>query len=130
MPFRMHTFNGKMICGKRGGEPFMTATRPNPLTNVCPVGYSPCSTKTSPDNTICYETSMGDYDCPITKFEFINELGDCSDPQADWLEFDQGVSICFSKNANALPSSEIEVENLPCADPWYQIELDTDPIEL
>jgi hypothetical protein len=101
MPFRMHTFNGKMICGKRGGQPFVTVTRPNPVTLLCPVGYLPCSPKTSPDNTICYDSTIGPADvCPITKFEFINELDDCTDPQSEWLDFEGNVSICFSKFAN------------------------------
>ena len=131
MPFRMHTFNGKMICGKKGGDPFITVTRPNPLTSQCPAGYVACSTKTTPNNTICYNSALDPTDvCPITQFEFISELGDCSDPSAEWIDFEGGVTLCFSKQVNSLPVTKIRVENLPCADPNYQIQLVSDATEL
>lgn len=131
MPFRMHKFNGKMICGRKGGEPFMTATRPNPLTSLCPAGYVACSANTTPDNTICYNSALTAADaCPITSFEFVKELADCSDPSADWLDFEDGFTLCYSKNANSLPVTKIRVENLPCADPNFQIQLNSDPTEL
>lgn len=43
MPFKMHKFDGKMFCGKRGGEPFLTATRPDYTTGACPSGFRKCS---------------------------------------------------------------------------------------
>ena len=53
-PFAMHSFGNKMICGRRGGTPFINATRPDPVSKLCPIGTSPCSNFTSADNTICY----------------------------------------------------------------------------
>lgn len=70
-PFGMHSFGDTMICGRRGGQPFINATRPDPATRLCPAGTLPCSHYTSVDNTICYNAAeKREAVCPITGFEF------------------------------------------------------------
>jgi hypothetical protein len=54
MPFAMHSFNSMMICGKRAGQPFVNATRPDSETRLCPNNTLACSNFTAPDNTVCY----------------------------------------------------------------------------
>ena len=58
MPFVMKSFEGKILCGKRGGEPFLNVTRLDPETRLCPKGTSLCSNKTSMENTICYNNLL------------------------------------------------------------------------
>lgn len=60
MPFIMRSFEGKLICGKRGGLPFLNVTRPDPESEICPNGTSPCSNHTSIENTICYNNTLTD----------------------------------------------------------------------
>ena len=55
--FQDELIDGKYICGKLGGEPFLTVQRVDPITNKCPPGTLPCSTSTSIENTICYPQS-------------------------------------------------------------------------
>ena len=57
MPFAMHSFNGNLYCGRRGGDPFLNATRPDFQTKHCPSGTLPCSNSTSLENTFCYNAS-------------------------------------------------------------------------
>jgi hypothetical protein len=131
MPFKMHTFDGKMICGKRGGRPFLEAIRPDPVTLACPTGTEKCSDQTTADNTICFDSTLYKEDeCPITKFEFINEIGDCSQADSETLDFVNGVTLCYSKDADSMPATAIKVENLPCADPYYQMQLDPEDTNL
>ncbi len=60
----MKKFDGKIVCGRRGGSPFLTAIRPDPITKLCPDNYEPCSSFTSVENTICY--TLDKSNCPIT----------------------------------------------------------------
>ena len=56
---------GFYICGTRGGDAFETVTRPD-TAGQCPENTEPCSTKTSPENTVCYPPEDHDAKCPIT----------------------------------------------------------------
>ena len=58
---------GYEICGKRGFQAFKDATRPDSQNN-CPNGTSPCSSKTTAENTICTADVS---QCPITDVKFI-----------------------------------------------------------
>ena len=49
----MDVFGGTYFCGFRGGEVFVNAARVDPETKKCAEGRLPCSSKTSPENTIC-----------------------------------------------------------------------------
>jgi hypothetical protein len=76
MPFAMHSFNSMMICGKRAGQPFVNATRPDSETRLCPNNTLACSNFTAPDNTVCYPSDQKrDEVCPITGFEFSSSDG-------------------------------------------------------
>jgi hypothetical protein len=54
MPFKMHVFDNRLICGKKGGASFLNATRPDLKSLLCPPETLPCSNFTSIENTICY----------------------------------------------------------------------------
>jgi hypothetical protein len=57
MPFLMHVFDNRIICGKKGGPSFLNATRPDFNSKLCPENTLPCSNLTSPENTLCYDKS-------------------------------------------------------------------------
>lgn len=118
MPFGMHRFENKMICGRRGGQPFLNATRPE-LSGNCPEGTLKCSNATSLENTVCYDQSQRREDvCPITKFEFF-DLSDKVKRQ-NALNFTDKVGFAFSRDHDALPAVQIQVENQVCMDPYEQ----------
>ena len=73
-PVLQTELNNMYICGKRGGEPFARAVRPN-SDNQCPDGYTACSQNTNMQNTICYNNQDGADTCPITAIEFV-DVGD------------------------------------------------------
>ena len=50
----MKKINGKIICGKRDGLPFTDVLRPDFRTGICPNETTPCSNRTSINNTVCY----------------------------------------------------------------------------
>lgn len=52
-PVIMGQFKGSRVCGKRDGDAFVDVTRPG-SDGKCPEGTTPCSKKTSVDNTVCY----------------------------------------------------------------------------
>jgi len=64
-------FDGKYLCGVRGGISFEKVKRVD-ASGACPAGTEACpgeATKT-PANTLCYPTAkLGE--CPITDFKFI-----------------------------------------------------------
>ena len=62
----MDNFFGFTICGLPGGDPYVNATRVDPVTLKCPAGKVPCSNNTSVENTICYPASNLTANCPIT----------------------------------------------------------------
>lgn len=128
MPFRMHAFDGRIICGKQGGLAFVEAVRPSIETKACPDGFEPCSELTSIENTICFDSTLPKEDqCPITAFQFIKKDETSTLPNATELEFVGNVLLAFSKDADALPASKIKLERSACADPSYQVQLD--PLE-
>ena len=63
-------FEGKTICGKRGGRNYLMTTRVDPETKKCPGIYVPCSTETSNANTICRLPEETSDECPITFIDF------------------------------------------------------------
>lgn len=63
----MTGLDGNFVCGTRGGSTFATAVRPDVTTKLCPTGFTPCSSETSAENTVCTKYDVtGRYDCPIT----------------------------------------------------------------
>ena len=66
-------FEGKSICGKRGGKSNMHASevKADEITGLCPEGMIPCSDFTSPKNTYCHYLQENRSEvCPITKLNF------------------------------------------------------------
>ena len=70
----MTELEGVTICGRRGGLPFTDTLRPN-NDGQCPPKTVPCSTKTSPENTICVEQDESERgiadNCPITEIRLV-----------------------------------------------------------
>jgi len=114
-------FDGKRVCGKNNGDTFLLATRPS-LDNFCPDTYSPCSTKTDADQTICYKTDA-DHDevCPITDIKFVETtaVDDYTSSGYKSVLFNSTASIVFSKDAPNLPITTTKVEYQPCMDSLY-----------
>lgn len=70
---RLNQFGKVRICGRAGATPFLESIRPD-LGGSCPAGYHPCSKKTSPESTICYEKSQNfNKTCPITDVKFVDQ---------------------------------------------------------
>ena len=65
-------FNGKIICGKRGGKPFVSVIRPDPETGSCPENTTPCFQSTNIQNMVCYPPDEHD-SCPITEIVFADQ---------------------------------------------------------
>lgn len=61
---------GAYVCGTRGGDPWISVTRPDLETKECPKGTEPCSKKTSVEDTVCYPSKEHAAKCPINHFEF------------------------------------------------------------
>lgn len=66
----VNSFKGSMLCGVRGGEPFVSAIRPSPLNHTCPEGTVPCSKNTKPEKTICYPPDQVETKCPLIEIRF------------------------------------------------------------
>jgi len=101
----MDRLGSKTICGKASGMPFRNATRPN-LSNQCPDGFSPCSAKTSTQNTICYETRFGkEGTCGITDIQFVDKTraADYKARGYSVVDYDATTQIVFSKDTDSLP---------------------------
>ena len=64
-------FYDKTICGRRAGLNYLEANRVDQTTNECPEGMEPCSSLTSPENTICYPLEDHQAKCPITEIKFV-----------------------------------------------------------
>ena len=69
-PVIQDRFSGQQICGLRGGQEFLNLKRPDPKLGACPIGTTPCSSKTSVENTICYPPADHAL-CPITSMKFV-----------------------------------------------------------
>ena len=52
-PVIMNKFKGSLICGKRGGQPFLNVTRVE-KNGKCPKGTVACGRGQSAENTVCY----------------------------------------------------------------------------
>ena len=71
---------GSSICGQRGGKSFVDAIRPDSNQKTisnngdCPSTTVPCSSATSPDNTICVTQEDKDSGlCPITEVKLMDK---------------------------------------------------------
>jgi len=69
-PVAQSTYSFRQICGRRGGKNFIEVQRPD-VSGHCPNGTSPCSTKTTPENTVCYPLEDHESSCPITQIKFV-----------------------------------------------------------
>lgn len=128
MPFGMHQFENKLICGKKGGSNFLSAIRPD-QNGDCPKGFIPCSGFTSLENTICYDKKDDrDKVCPITGFEFSNGISSLN--KANSFPFTDDITFSFSRDMNALPATKIQVDFSPCHDPGIQINFVTYETEI
>ena len=70
-PVSQTNFDGKSICGKRGGKSFLEVTRPDPETQECPAGTQACSDSTDADSTVCYPPSELATSCPVTDISLL-----------------------------------------------------------
>jgi len=103
-----------MLCGKRGGLPFLNATRPDYRTGKCPDSTLPCSNSTSLENTICYDATLSrNSQCPITQFDF--SFNSTTLPNPNTQNFGN-TKFSFSKDFDSLAASKIKVEAQVCAD--------------
>lgn len=112
--------NGKVICGKLGGlsSTFAQSVRPNAVNQTCPIGTQPCSTNTSPENTICMTLDYINNDkCPINSITFIYTKNFNSvDPSSILLQgFNNGQGLLYSKNGTTLPITATMVSTSVCA---------------
>ena len=71
-PKMMATIDGKNICGTRNGSSFLEAIRPDSNSGNCPMGTTPCSQFTSPENTVCYPQDQHEELCPITEIRIVD----------------------------------------------------------
>ena len=88
-PIIQAQLNGYRVCGARGGDPFVNATRGISLTQggLCPSGYKSCGLLSSPtpDNTWCVNASLNaSAVCPITSIQIINQTQVSSYPSPQW----------------------------------------------
>jgi hypothetical protein len=42
----INMFDKKVVCATKGGQNFLTVTRPDPISGLCPGTMKTCSTKT------------------------------------------------------------------------------------
>ena len=64
---------GNLMCGTRGGDAFIDATRPD-INGNCPSGTEPCSSATSADHTLCYSQDELAEKCPINQIYFTTRV--------------------------------------------------------
>jgi len=64
-------FNGKKLCGRRGGLAYQHIKRANEK-NECPSGMQLCSNHTSFENSICANSTD---ECPINEIKFVKSSG-------------------------------------------------------
>lgn len=79
-------FDGKQICGLRGGNSYAEVNRVNLKTEKCPGETVPCSKKTSANNTICVENNMVDAICPVIDIVFVKDPSTLD--RKEWIVFD------------------------------------------
>lgn len=61
----MTDIGGVTACAKRGGPSLNETVRADAQTFNCPAGYSPCSDKVSPSETVCWPDGESKENCPI-----------------------------------------------------------------
>lgn len=65
-------FNGRRICGSRGGSPFLNVTRVE-SNGKCPKGTQACGMGVSAENTVCYPPQEHIQKCPITEIDVVTK---------------------------------------------------------
>ena len=124
-PVQMGQFNGKRICGKRGGTPFLNATRVDRNGN-CPTGTSPCVLSKSLENRLCYPNDKHSQSCPITDMSIVseNEVDRYRGSSYQAIQYSQlgrtKSFVVYSKLVDSLPLTSFRMENKPCLDSWQQ----------
>ena len=119
-PVSQINFDGKAICGKRGGKSFLEVTRPDPETYECPSGTQACNDRTGPDVTVCYPPSELAASCPITEIRLLTTAEVTSSSamfEYTILNYSSELSLGYSKSTNNLPITSTRVEKRPCNDP-------------
>ena len=124
-PIKQTSIYGKTFCGRRNGEPFETVIRPDLDTRECPTGTTPCSLKTSPDNTVCYPPESHGELCPITEvFVASTDEGDGYKNNPDYTVVDYHEDepdyryVVYSKTmADSLPITTTAIDREPCLNP-------------
>lgn len=109
-PRPMTKFYAYNICGKRQGDNFVHAERPNEA-GQCPSGYNKCINGTTTNNVICTTEN-----CPITDFKVVG----ARDPMPSGytsLELSDGNKIAFTNSSDNLPVVRFRLtEEKVCAD--------------
>lgn len=123
----INSINGTYICAKKGGKSFLDVTRVHPVTKRCPTGTTPCSWKTSPENTVCYRPEDHATSCPITGVGFFKknksvspQLESYFDSYGGWTikEAFPGYYIFYTRlEIDALPITKVKYTHKPCMDP-------------
>jgi len=118
---RQGQFEGKRICGKRGGDSFLNVTRVD-KDGTCPNKTAPCVPDADPDNIVCYEIEAGKKNCPITDLKFVENSEVDTYVAKDYIshEFNSTTSIVTSRSTNSMPPTSIKLEYAPCIDGWTQ----------
>ena len=69
----MNSIDEKVICGKRGGSPYVSARKVVPDSSICMSGYTKCSSMTQATDTVCVLEHRLAEDCPIIDIIFVTE---------------------------------------------------------
>lgn len=72
-PRKLPIINNKVVCGKRGGKPFVDVIRPDQKTGKCPGELRPCSLNSPTQNTICVKSEDKPSKCPIVDLQVAGE---------------------------------------------------------
>ena len=122
-PVIMGQFNGKRVCGKRGGSAFIDADRVQ-RNGTCPEGTSPCVLSKSLENRICYPEKDHATSCPITDLTIVSEVEvdqyrGRGYSIVEYSRMNSGKTyLAFSKLVDSLPLTSFRMENKPCLDSW------------
>ena len=99
----MNQIDSRRVCGKADGVPFLNATRPD-VTGKCPDGFEVCSSKTTAENTICYEADTVDRSsaCPITDILIVenDKAASYTSNGYESAKFNTTTTVVFSKTVN------------------------------
>ena len=107
------TLNGVVddiiFCGKTGGQPFSTVTRPD-ATKKCPTGTSPCIPYTIDDEKTCYPDADHASMCAITEITFVTPASNIYEAKYSnftTLIVDDTYGIVYSKATAKLPLTSL-----------------------